>query len=78
MFKFSAVGVVFSTSRLKIGDLEYEGEVGGDGEEDLLSEWAMDLDFLSIHISCPPSNAKNVDALKITATTSGKTTRSGP
>ena len=50
MFKFSAVGVVFSTSHLKMGDLECEGEVGGDGEGDLLSEWAMDLDFITFTV----------------------------
>ena len=54
------------------------GEVGGDGEGDLLSEWTIDLDFLTIHSSCPPSSTKNVDASKITASTSGKTTRSRP
>ena len=37
MFRFSTVLVAFSTSRLKIGDLECEGEFGGDVEGDLLS-----------------------------------------
>ena len=78
MFKFLVVVVIFSTSRFEIGDLEWEGEVGEDNEGDLLSEWAMVLDLISIHSSCPPSSAKNVDASKIVASTLGKTTRSGP
>ena len=39
MFRFSAVVVVFSTSLLEIRDSKCEGEVGGDVEGDLLSEW---------------------------------------
>ncbi len=45
--------LVISTSHLKIGDLECEGEVGGDGEDNLLLEWYLDLDLLSIHSSGP-------------------------
>ena len=78
MFKFLAMGVFFSTSHLKMGDLECEGEVGGDGEGDLLSEWSVGFDLLPIHSSCPPSSAKNVGASKIAATTSGKTTQARP
>ena len=40
-------------------------------EEDLLLEWIVDLDFLAIHSSCPPSSAKNVDASKIVVSTFG-------
>ena len=54
------------------------GEVGGVDEGDLLSEWYLDFDLGAIHSSCPPSSAKNFDASKIVATTSGKTTRSRP
>jgi len=54
------------------------GEVGGDGEGDLLSEWCLDLDLLAIHSSCPPSSAKYVEAPKIGSTTRGIPTRSGP
>lgn len=78
MFRFSVVVVAFSTSCLKIRDSECEGEVGRDVERDLLSEWAMDLNSLTIHSSGPPSSTKNVDASKIAASTSGKTTRSRP
>jgi len=78
VFRFLVVIVDFSTSLLKIGDLECHGEVGGDVEGDLLSEWSMDLDLLTIHSSCTPSSTKNVDASKITASTSGKTTWFGP
>ena len=39
----------FSTYFLGIGDLECEGEVGGDGEGILLLEWPVDLDLLAIH-----------------------------
>ncbi len=78
MLGFLAVVVALSTSLFTIRDLEFKGEVRGDVEGDLLSEWAMDLDLLAIHISCPPSSAKKIYASKITASTSGKTTRSGP
>jgi len=51
VFRILAVGVVLFilTSRLGIGDLECEGEVGGDGEGVLLLEWPVDLDLLTIH-----------------------------
>ena len=77
MFKFSAVGVLFSfsTSGLKIGELECEGEIGGDGEGVLLLEWPIDLDFLAIHSSGSPSSATNIDASKILAPTLGITTQ---
>ena len=54
------------------------GEVGGDGEGDLLSEWYSDLDLLAIHSSGPPSSAKYVEAPKIGSTTRGIPTQSGP
>lgn len=56
------MGIVFSlsTSHLKIGDLECEGEVGGDDEGFLLFKWPMNLDLISIHNSSPPSSTKNV------------------
>ena len=69
MFLGSTLVVVFSTSHLEIGDRECEGEVVGDVEGDLLSEWIIDLDLLTIHSSCPPSSTKNVDASKIIAST---------
>ena len=78
MFWGSTMVVVFSTSGLETRDLAFEGEVRGEVEGDLLSEWAISLDFLTIHSSFPPSSAKNVDASKIAASTSGKTTRSRP
>jgi len=53
MFRFLVVVVVFSTSRLEIGDSECEGEDGEVVEGDLLSEWAIDLNSLSIHSSWP-------------------------
>ena len=40
-----------SNSGFKVS--ECNGEVGGDGEGDLLSEWYLDLDFLAIHSSRP-------------------------
>jgi len=64
------VVVVSSTSRLKTGVLACEGEVIGEVEGDLLSEWTVDLGLLAIQISCPPSRAKNIDASKIATSTS--------
>jgi len=78
MFKFAAVVVVFSTSRLMFIDSECDGEVEGYVEDDLLSEWVLDLDLLAIHSSRPPSSTKYVEAPKIGSTTRGITTRSGP
>lgn len=43
------VAFFFSNSGLGIGDLECEGEVGGDGERFLLLEWPIDLDLLTTH-----------------------------
>jgi len=54
------------------------GEVGGDGEGDLLSEWYLDLDLLAIHSACAPSSTKYVEAPKIGSTTRGIPARSGP
>jgi len=54
------------------------GEVGGDGEGDLLSEWYSDLDSLAIHSSGPPSSAKYVEAPKIGSTRRGIPAQSGP
>ena len=48
MFRFVAVVVIFSTSRLGFKDLECDGEVRGDAEGDLLSEWYLDMDLLAI------------------------------
>lgn len=73
-----AVVVDSSSSRLNTGVPECKREVRGEVEGDLLSEWSIGFGLLAIHSSCPPSNAKNVDALEIAATTSGKTTQSGP
>jgi len=67
-----------SSSRLKTGVPACKGEVRGEVEGDLLSEWVVGLGWLTIHSSCPPSSSKNVDASKIAASTSGKTTRSEP
>ena len=41
-------------------------------EGELLLEWFADLDLHAIHSRSPPSSAKNVDAPKFVATTSGK------
>ena len=40
------------------------GEVGGDGEGDLLLEWYFDLDLPAIHSLGPPSSAKYVEGPK--------------
>ena len=40
--------VFFITSYLRLGDLECDREVGGDGEGVLLLEWPINLDLLSI------------------------------
>ena len=58
MFRSSTVVVVFSTSRLEFGDSECDGEVRGDVEGDLLSEWILDLGLLAIHSSGPSSSTK--------------------
>jgi len=49
MSGFVAVAVVLATynSRFKVS--KCNGEVGGDGEGDLLLEWYLDLDLLAIH-----------------------------
>lgn len=52
------------------------GEVRGVDEGDLLSEWYLDFDLVSIHSSCPPSSAKYVEGPKIGSTTRGIPTRS--
>ena len=44
---------------------KYTGEVGGDDEGVLLSEWYLDFDLGAIHSSGPPSSAKYVEAPKI-------------
>ena len=46
-----SVALVTSGSRFIIS--ECDGEVGGDGEGDLLSKWYLDLDLLAIHSSLP-------------------------
>ena len=60
-----------SSSCLDTGEPACNWEVRGDVEGDLLSEWSIDLDLLAIHSLGPPSSAKNVDAPKIVASTSG-------
>lgn len=40
----------FTTSRLGFRDLEYDHEVGGEGEGVLLLEWPVCLNLLAIHI----------------------------
>jgi len=60
MFRFVAVVVIFSTSRLRFKDSEWDGEVGGDVEGNLLLEWFLDLYLLAIHSLGPPSSAKYV------------------
>lgn len=67
-----------SSSHLNTGVPECKREVRGEVEGHLLSEWSIGFDLLPIHSSCPPSSAKSVDTSKIAATTSGKTTWSGP
>ena len=44
---------VLSTSGSRFRDSKCNGEVGGDGEGDLLSEWYLDFDLLAIHSSGP-------------------------
>ena len=51
MSGFVAVTVVLSTFGYRFKDFKCDGEVGGDGEGNLLSEWYLDLDLLSIHSS---------------------------
>ena len=43
--------VVLSTSGSGFKDYKCDGEVGEDGEGDLLSEWYLDFDLLAIHSS---------------------------
>ena len=47
------MAVVLSTFGSRLKDSKCDGEVGGDGEGDLLSEWYLDFDLLSIHSSDP-------------------------
>ena len=51
MSGFMVVFVVLSTSFSRFKDSKCDGEVEGDGEGDLLSEWYLDLELLSIHSS---------------------------
>ena len=78
MFEFVAVVVILSTSHSRFKDSKCDGEVKGDAEGDLLSEWYLDLHLLAIHGLGPPSSNKCVEALKIGSTTRGIPTRSGP
>ena len=48
-----AVVVALATFGSGIKDFKCDGEVGGDGEGNLLSEWYFDLDLLAIHSSGP-------------------------
>ena len=72
------MSVLLSTSGSRFKISECDGEVGEDGEGDLLSEWYLDLDLLSIHSLGPPSSTKYVEALKIGSTIRGIPTRSRP
>ena len=47
------MSVLVSTSGSRFKIYEYDGEVGEDGEGDLLLEWYLDLDSLAIHSSWP-------------------------
>ena len=53
MSGFVAAAVVLSTSSSRFKDFKCDGEVEGDGEGNLLSEWYLDLDLISIHSSEP-------------------------
>ena len=53
-------------------------EVGGEGEGGLLLQWPLNLGLLTIHSSGPPSSAKMLKAMKIVASTWGKTTQFEP
>ena len=57
---------------------KYTGEVEGDDEGDLLSEWYLDFDLGAIHSSGPPSSAKYVEGPEIGSTTREIPARSGP
>ena len=47
------MAVVLLTSGSRFKNYMCDGEVGGDGEGDLLSEWYLDFNLLSIHSSGP-------------------------
>jgi len=51
MSGFVAAVVAPATSNSGLKFFESNGEVGGDGEGDLLSEWYLDLDLLATHSS---------------------------
>ena len=53
MLGFVAAAVAPATFDCGFKDAKCNGEVRGDGEGDLLSEWYLDLDFLAIHSSWP-------------------------
>ena len=53
MSGFVAVVVVPVTYGSGFKYSKCNGEVEGDGEDDLLSEWYLDLDLLAIHSSRP-------------------------
>jgi len=72
-----STAVVLSTFGSRFKDSKWDGEVGGDGEGNLLLEWYLDLD-LPFTVWGPPSSAKYVEALKIGSTTRGIPTQSGP
>jgi len=76
MSGFVVAAIVPATSGSGFKDSKCNGEVGGDGEGDLLLEWYLDLDPFTVW--CPPSSAKYVEAPKIESTTRGIPTRSGP
>ena len=49
MLGFTTMVVVLLASCSRFKDSKCYGEVGGDGEGDLLLEWYLDLDLLAIH-----------------------------
>ena len=51
--RFVAVVFVLSTSGSRFKNSKCDGEVGGDCEGDLLSEWYLDFELFAIHSSGP-------------------------
>ena len=69
--EMSGCVVAVDTRATSNSGFKCNGEVGGDGEGDLLSEWYLDLDLLAIHSSGPLSSTKYVEAPKIRSTIRG-------
>ena len=59
-FEISGCVVAVDTRATYASGFKCTGEVGGDDEGDLLSEWYLDFDLGAIHSSGPPSSAKYV------------------